>query len=170
MNTMAQERVVARVSRDQVEEFLIEETNLLDERRFDEWFALFEEGATYAVPQAGADGTARPETTLFYIADDYFRLGERVARMSRPDHHSEFPASICSRMISNVRIVRQDGDVVEAACKYMTSRSKNVSTDIFCGHHRYVLKVRDGTFSILAKTTYIDMNDLRPQGRVSIII
>lgn len=159
-----------RMTRIDVEDFLIAEAALLDHRCFSEWFALFEEGATYEVPQAGAHDDADAERTLFYVADDYFRLGQRVERMTKPDHHSEFPASICSRMISNVRIVEVEGDKIIVECRYLTTRSKNNVTDMFCGHHRYTLKVVPDGFRIRSKTTFIDMNDLRPQGRVSIFI
>lgn len=158
------------MTRSDIEAFLIEEAAMLDEHRFDDWFALFDEGATYKVPQAGADNDVMSGKTLFYIADDYFRLGQRVERMAKPDHHSEYPASTCSRMIGNVRILSAVDDKIEAECKYITHRSKNNVTDMYCGHHRYTFKIRDGKLRIGAKTTYIDMNDLRPQGRVSIII
>ena len=158
------------LARSDIEEFLVEEAAMLDERRFDDWFALFEEGATYKVPQAGAGNEEQSAKTLFYIADDYFRLRQRVERMTKPDHHSEYPASICSRLISNVRIIGSTADLIEVECKYITHRSKNNVTDVYCGHHRYSFRIADGKLRICAKTTYIDMNDLRPQGRVSIII
>lgn len=156
--------------RAQVELFLIEEAAMLDERRFDDWYALFTPTGTYKVPQAGAPDDANSAKTLFYIADDHGRLGERIKRMSKPDHHSEYPASICSRLIGNVRILPSDDGFIHAESRYITHRSKNNLTDVYCGHHRYLLTDAGGELRIAAKTTYINMNDLRPQGRVSIII
>lgn len=158
------------IDRSEVENFLFEEAAMLDERRFEEWYALFTNSATYNVPQAGASDDVSPAETLFYIADDYGRLGERIKRMSKPDHHSEYPASICSRLVSNVRIFPSDDGFIHVGSRYITYRSKNNLTDVYCGHHRYKLTAEHGKLQIAAKTTYIDMNDLRPQGRVSIII
>ena len=52
---------------------------------------------------------ADPATSLFYIADDYVRLRERVVRLTKKEAHSEFPRSQQRHMISNVRITGLSG-------------------------------------------------------------
>ncbi|PAL24240.1 aromatic-ring-hydroxylating dioxygenase subunit beta [Sphingopyxis sp. GW247-27LB] len=157
-------------SRAECEEFLIEEAALLNEGRFTKWYDLFLEGATYEVPQAGSPDEADSAEDLFYIADSYSRLGHRVARMTKKGHHSEWPASVCSRLIGNVRIVAKDDDGAHVESRFITHRSKNDVMDVFVGHHRYVLRVVDGNIRIAEKRSILDMNSLRPQGRVSIIV
>ena len=78
--------------RGRIEDFLYLEAELLDDWKVEEWFALFAEGATYEVPPTGTDETD-PATSLFYIADDYVRLRERVVRLTKKEAHSEFPRS-----------------------------------------------------------------------------
>ena len=89
-----------RPSRADFEEYLYDEVALLDEWRLDEWFALFAEGATYHVPTAGAPTDADPAKSLFYIADDYIRLRERIERLKKKDAHVEYPRSSLRHMIS----------------------------------------------------------------------
>ena len=73
----------AVLTRSELEDFLFLEAALLDNWQLDEWLALFVEGARYFVPPAGADDDADPSTTLFYVADDYHRLCERVKRLKK---------------------------------------------------------------------------------------
>lgn len=154
----------------EVEDFLIAEAALLDKWELDAWFALFAEGARYEVPQAAAPEDASPQTSLFYIADDYFRLSERVRRLKNPEAHSEFPRSVCARVISNVRIVKTDGNLAHVEAVFVTYRSKNEITDVFPGHHRYVLEARADGLRIASKRSTLALDNLRPQGRVSIIL
>jgi p-cumate 2,3-dioxygenase subunit beta len=158
------------LSRAEYEDFLYTEAALLDEWRMDEWFALFLEGATYEVPCAGAPDSADSSEDLFYISDNYFRLRHRVARMNKETHHSEFPHSAVTRMIGNVRILGSDESGASVGCTFVTHRSKNDVLSVYCGHHRYVLRSVDGQIRIVSKRTYLDLNSLRLQGRVSIIV
>ena len=152
------------------EDFLFNEAALLDEWRMQEWFALFLDDATYEVPCAGAPDSADSSEDLFYISDNYFRLGHRVARMNKETHHSEFPHSVVTRMIGNVRVLGSDANGVSVGCTFITHRSKNEITNVYCGHHRYVLRTVNGEIRIQSKRSYLDLNSLRPQGRVSIIV
>ncbi len=158
------------LSRSELEDFLYLEAALLDQWDLDGWLALFAEGARYLVPPAGADDSAVPATTLFYVADDYHRLTERVKRLKKRTAHAEFPRSRCRRMISNVRILGGNDARFEACANYVTWRSKMGRTDTFFGHHRYLLTCSEGAPRILEKTTFIDQDDIREQGKVSIIL
>lgn len=158
------------LTRPEYEDFLYHEAALLDEWRMDEWFALFVEGATYEVPCAGSPDSVDSAEDLFYISDNYFRLRHRVARMNKETHHSEFPHSVVTRMIGNVRILGSGEMGTEIGCVFITHRSKNDVLSVYCGHHRYVVRTIGGRIRIVSKKTFLDLNSLRPQGRVSIIV
>ena len=157
------------VGRAALEDFLYHEAALLDDWQLDDWLALFADGARYFVPPAGADDDADPATSLFYVADDYHRLCERVKRLRKRTAHAEFPRSRCRRMISNVRILGGDDKRFEAVANFVTWRSKMGRTDTFFGHHRYELTVTADGIRVLSKTTFLDADDIRDQGKVSII-
>jgi len=158
------------VTRAALEDFLFEEAALLDNWELDAWLRLFLEGARYLVPPAGADDDADPATTLFYVADDWHRLCERVKRLGKRTAHAEFPHSRCRHMVSNVRILDGDDDGFRATSNFVTWRSKMGRTDTFFGHHLYHLAVVDGAIRIRCKTTFLDADDIREQGKVSIIL
>jgi p-cumate 2,3-dioxygenase subunit beta len=160
----------AFISRIDVEDFLFREAELLDEWRLPEWLALFTDDAHYYVPSTDLAPDASPDNNLFYIADDRFRLGERVARLMKRTAHSEFPRSKVRHLVSNVRLhSTQDGEVGVRA-NFVTHRTKDGVTDQYVGSYRYRLLPHDGSFRILEKRCILDMDGLRPQGRISIIL
>lgn len=160
------------ITRPEVEDFLYAEAEMLDEWKLDEWFGLFEKGATYEVPTAGSEDDDSSSASLFYIADDYERLSHRVKRLAKNTAHAEWPRSVCVRSISNVRIteINSSDKTVKVRCTFMTHRSKNNVTHTFFGHHIYCLKIENSDITIVSKRTMLDMNSLYQQGRVSIIV
>lgn len=158
------------VTRADLEEFLYMEAALLDAWQLDEWLALFADNARYLVPSAGAADDADPATTLFYVADDYHRLSERVKRLKKPTAHAEFPHSKCRRLISNVRLLGGTDAEFSVTSNYVTYRSKMGSTQVYFGHHVYLMRRAENQFKILKKTSFIDADDIRDQNKVSIIL
>jgi p-cumate 2,3-dioxygenase subunit beta len=108
--TVAPPRVITRA---EVEDFLYYEAALLDEWKLNEWQELLTDDAAYYVPPNDQlEGDHR--TTLFLVADDRERIRQRIIRVLDPNCHAEFPKSRTRRLISNVRIVAREGDLVTA--------------------------------------------------------
>jgi p-cumate 2,3-dioxygenase subunit beta len=158
------------VSRLDVEDFLYLEASLLDQWRLTEWLQLFVEGAKYWVPPAGSADDVDPATTLFYVADDWFRLTERVKRLGKKTAHVEFPKSRCRHLVSNVRLLDGNDESFRATSNFVTYRSKGGKTETYLGHHNYTLCLVDGQLRIRHKTSFLDTDNLNEQGKVSIII
>lgn len=153
-----------------VEDLLYREADLLDRWQLDEWLTLFTEDAWYHVPPSDVDGdSATPDTALFYIMDDRTRMQERVIRLSKIGAHSEYPRSKVRHLVSNVR-VRREGDVIHARSSFAVWRSKDITSDVFVGHYLHELVEREGTLMIAGKKCVLDMEALRPHGRISIIL
>jgi p-cumate 2,3-dioxygenase beta subunit len=155
--------------RARIEDFLYLEADLLDDWRIEQWFALFAEGATYEVPPTGEADENDPATSLFYIADDYVRLRERVVRLTKSEAHSEFPRSRQRHMISNVRITGMTGTVADVTCNFVTYRAKRGVVDTYYGKHVYRIDVGTDPFCIRAKRSTLGMDMLYP-GKLTIII
>jgi p-cumate 2,3-dioxygenase beta subunit len=158
------------VSRADVEDFLFAEAELLDEWRLPEWLELFTDDAIYYVPATDLAMDASPDNNLFYVADDRFRLSERVKRLMKRTAHAEFPHSRTRHLVSNVRIKRMVGNEIEVGAAFITYRTKDGVTDTYFGSHRYRLIRHDATFRIKEKRCLLDSEGLRAQGRVSIIL
>jgi p-cumate 2,3-dioxygenase beta subunit len=155
--------------RARIEDFLYLEADLLDDWRIEEWFALFAEGATYEVPPIGEDDEYDPATSLFYIADDYVRLRERIVRLTKREAHSEFPRSRQRHMISNVRITDMSGAIADVTCNFVTYRAKRGVVDTYYGKHLYRIDCGVTPFKIKSKRSILGMDMLYP-GKLTIIV
>jgi len=153
-----------------VEMFLIEEAAMLDEWRLEDWRALFTDDGRYLVPNLAGDPYAPPNATLYLIADDAHHLAERVKRLNKETAHSEQPRSHTKRLVSNVRVLADDGAELKAQSAFVTFRASNGVTDTYFGRHEYALVPRADTWAIREKRTILEMGALRPHGRLSIIV
>ena len=157
-------------TRVEVEDFLIEEADLLDEWRLPEWLEMFTDDAQYLIPATDLPANASPDKNLFYIADDRFRLGERVKRLMKRTAHAEFPHSRTRHLVSNVRVRERREDEIDVTAAFVTYRTKDSVTDVYFGSNHYRLVPTDKSFRIREKRCLLDTDGLRPQGRVSIIL
>lgn len=162
-------------SRNDIEVFLYREAALLDNWKLPEWLALFTDDASYLVPTTTLTRDASPDSSLFFIGDDRFHLGERVARLGKRGAHAEFPRSRTRHMVTNVLIDEQlqtdAGVELKVSAAFSVYRFKEGNADHFVGCYYYRLLVgSDGSIKIREKRCQLDMDTLRPQGRISILL
>lgn len=162
-------QIANELTRAEVEDFLFEEAALLDAWRLSEWYALFTEDATYAVPPTDAPG-ADPHDTLFLISDDADRLRSRVEQLEGKSTWSESPRSRTRRMISNVRILRTEGDRSWVTCNFVVYRFRNDDTSTYVGHCEYQLVREEKGLRIQDRRAILDLESLRDVGKVSFIL
>ncbi|KYK47729.1 aromatic-ring-hydroxylating dioxygenase subunit beta [Bradyrhizobium diversitatis] len=158
------------VNRSDVEDFLFAEADLLDQWRLPEWLTLFTEDAKYEVPCTDLAPDASPDTSLFYIADDRVRLGERVKRLMKRTAHAEFPHSRTSRIVGNVRIRGRTEREIDVSCVFQTLRTKDGTTDLYFGTSNYKLATDGEGLKIREKRCLLGSEGLRPSGRISIVL
>ncbi len=158
-----------KLSRSDAEDFLIQEAALLDSWKLMEWTELFTEDGEYLVPATDdPEGTAGK--SLFLIYDDRHRLGERAKRLLKPTAHAEFPHSRTRHMISNVVTAEAADGMIPVTCNFVVFRSRMEVTNIYPGHAEYRL-VKDGDgLRIRSKKAVLDVDALRPHGKISIIL
>jgi p-cumate 2,3-dioxygenase beta subunit len=158
------------LARQNVEDFLFLEASLIDTWKLPEWLDLFTEDGAYYVPSTDVDPMASPDDNLFYIADDRYRLGERVKRLMKRTAHVEFPRSKLCHLVSNVRLLDTVNDEILVSAAFVTYRTKFAVTDIYFGTSYYRLVIRDGKLRIREKRAVLASDGLRAQGRVSFIL
>ncbi len=157
------------MTRQAIEDFLYEEAALLDEWRLDEWLELLTEDATYEVPSTDTpDGD--PQNTLFLIADDKTRIRSRVAQLLGKSAWAENPPSRTRRMISNVRVRQVEGEAIHVTANFAVYRLRFEQMDTYVGRYEYTLVQRDGRLKIRARRAILDLEALRPHGKVSFIL
>jgi p-cumate 2,3-dioxygenase beta subunit len=158
------------VTREQVEDFLFLEAELLDEWRLQEWEELLTDDATYRVPSNDCpDGD--PRTSLFIIADDRERIHQRILRVLSPNCHAEYPRSRTQRMISNVRIVKMDGALLHVSANFVCHRFRRGQRNYtYVGSLRYVLKAVNGALRIKERRVQLASEELGSLGSISFIL
>jgi p-cumate 2,3-dioxygenase beta subunit len=158
------------ITRAQVEDFLYAEADLLDNWRLHEWLALFDpEASGYYMPTTDLpDGDPRQD--LYLISDDMPKLRSRVEQLMGGLTWAENPRSRTRHMISNVKI---DG-VVEGAlsvrANFVAYRMRFQNIDPYIGEYRHRLRPSGGSFTILERRVVLDLEALRPHGKVSFIV
>ena len=101
--------------------FLIDEADMLDERRFEEWRDLFDEDGYYWVPLRPDQKNPEEEVSLFY--DDRKAMEVRFTRLRHPRIHSQLPHTRTCRIVGNVRIqdIKDNGQSCIVVSKLMVS-------------------------------------------------
>jgi p-cumate 2,3-dioxygenase beta subunit len=157
------------LARSEAEDFLFKEAALLDAWRLEEWANLFTEDGEYLIPATDAPDGA-PGTSLYLVYDDRHRLGERAKRLLKKTAHAEQPRSRTRHMSSNVMVAEAEGAVMPVFCNFVVFRSRMEKTDIYPGHAEYRLVRGSDGLRIRSKKAILDIDVLRPQGKVSIIL
>ena len=95
----------------EVEDFLYREAELLDERRYEEWLDLFTEDAHYWVPAVHGQTDPKLQNSLAY--EDKLLLRLRIERLKSPRAYSQKPASRCLHVLQEPDIEKADADAGE---------------------------------------------------------
>ena len=152
----------------EAQDLLTLEAALLDDWKTAEWSDLFTEDGEYLVPSTD-DPDGDPTKSLFLIFDDHIRLVQRGVRLLKRTAHAEYPHSRTTRLVTNVRVTPGDGaDRVD--CTFVVYRSRGDRLDIYPGRSIYEIVGRDGAHKIRKKTAILGLEELRPQGKLSIIL
>lgn len=138
-----------------VEEFLLNEADLLDSRRFEEWSELFTEDGVYWAPTEVDQQD--PLHTVSLIFDDRDAMRTRIARIRHPNAYFQIPQTRTSRIVTNVVILERppDRERITSRSKFMLHEYRpTVAGDherILSGTYFHELVVTDGGFKIARK-------------------
>lgn len=158
------------VTRAELEDLLYLEAHLLDEWRMEEWLELWAEDAEYVVP-TNDNPEADPDNDLMYINHDHRLLKGLVVRLMSVHAHREYPWSKTRHLVSNVRVLGEDGNgLVHADAAFMVWRFRNQDRDCYVG--RYDIRARRTPSGLLLvrKWVTLDAWTLAPYGAVSIVL
>jgi 3-phenylpropionate/cinnamic acid dioxygenase small subunit len=87
-------------------DFVYREARLLDEKRFDEWYELFTEGAHYWMPLTRDQPNGETCTSLFY--EDKLLLKVRIERLRHPNAFSQQQPSFCQHVLQQPSLEASD--------------------------------------------------------------
>jgi p-cumate 2,3-dioxygenase beta subunit len=168
--TDVRERPASRETTYEVEQFLFDEAELLDQWRLHEWLELFTPGAYYEVPTTDLpDGD--PAADLYLVHDDRFLLEQRVNSLLTRAAHAEYPHSATRRLITNVRVSEGDHDQLRVTANFAVYRFRSGVSDVYVGQYRHILARDDeGRFVYVQRRSVLANDVLRPHGKVSVLL
>ena len=157
----------------EIEEFLYREAELLDERRYEEWLDLFTEDAHYFMPMrrnVPRDELER-EFTREGIDVNWFdegkdTLGRRVKQILTGVHWAEEPPSRICHMISNVQLLHASPagpapTEVSVKSRFLIYRNRvETETDFLVGKREDLLRRVDGHWRIARRKIVLDQSVL----------
>ena len=99
--------------KEEVEDFLYREADLLDQRRFEEWLELLSDDVSYSMPlrrnvrfgQHAEHENTRPGKDICWFDEDKWTLSKRVEQLMTGIHWAEEPLSRTTRIISSVQLL-----------------------------------------------------------------
>ena len=119
-------------------DFIAHEAALLDERRFDDWLALFADDGHYWVPLLGA-GQADPFSHNSLAYEDRLLLQLRVERLKNPRAHSQHPASHSQHVLQPSRIEEEAADEVRLRTPFLYVEARGDDQILLSGTARHHL-------------------------------
>ena len=132
------------------EQFLYHEAQLMDEMRYEEWFALWLDTGSYWVPIDPDDSV--PGERVSIIRDDYLRLEQRIDRLKSGSVLAlEEMRGAMRRIVSNIVVTSDSVDGVSVESNFMLGIARSAEQQFWMGRSFHDLKREGDGYRIAAK-------------------
>jgi len=170
---VSEERINRLLLKDEIEQFLYQEAELLDERRFEEWLDFLTEDIRYWMPMRRnvKFGELDREFTREGHDINWFDEGKdtlvrRVNQILTGVHWAEEPLSRVCHSVSNIQILYATPSLsqpteVSIKCRFLVYRNRvETETDILVGKREDTLRNVNGQWKIAQRKIILDQNVL----------
>ena len=160
--------------REEIEDFLYLEADLLDQRRFKEWLDLLAEDLVYFMPmrrnvkfgQHAERENTRQGEGISWFDEDKWTLGKRVEQILTGVHYAEEPLSRVTHMVSNVRLLDvrpsvEDAQEVTCGCRFLVYQNRvEYENYTFVGRRTDELRRAGTSWQIARREIILEQNVL----------
>ena len=167
------EQITRLLLKQEIEDFLYYEADLLDERRYEDWLTLIADDVRYWMPmrrnvKVGETGRefTRAGQDINWFDEGKETLTRRVKQILTGMHWAEEPVSRISHMISNVRLIEADPSPAEpervtVRCRFLIYRNRvETETDFMVGKREDILRREGEDWLIARRKIILDQNVL----------
>jgi 3-phenylpropionate/cinnamic acid dioxygenase small subunit len=156
---------VDTATRIEVEDLLVDEAELLDDRRFEEWLALFTDDLEYTAPIKVSRKSPAPDVVdeIGHFDDTRASLELRVRRLRTDVAWAEDPPSHTRRLVTNIRARTTDVDGeldVRSNLLLFRSRADRGAHDLIVGERHDRFRRVDGRWRIASRRAVLDQSSL----------
>jgi len=167
--TLSQSRLDELLLKNEVEDLLYLEADLLDTRQYEPWLDLFTDDVRYWMPlrknvpwRERAEDSSRDDE-VGWFDDDKATLTKRVKQLLTGIHWAEEPISRVSHFVSNVRIagVPDTTGQLPVTCRILVYRNRmETETDFLVARREDLLRRVDGELKIAKRKILIEQSVL----------
>lgn len=157
----------ARVDREthwEIEQFLYQESECLDDRRLDDWLELIDEDIDYKVPvRVSQEGRHSDFLDTYHLFETYDTLSDRITRRSGEYAWSERPPSRTRHFVSNVRVEPGDAEdeyEVKSNVLLYVSKGDSAKYEMLSAKREDVVVDTEDGLKIRERTAYLDISTL----------
>jgi 3-phenylpropionate/cinnamic acid dioxygenase small subunit len=150
-----------------IEQFYYAEAAALDERRYEDWLALFTDDAHYWMPVRRTrtsneiDQEFSAPGSVAYFDDTKDMLAGRVRKLLSGYAWAEDPPSRTRHLITNVRILEEIENTLRVDSNFHLYRTRlNSEEDSWIGHRQDVLRRTTDSFRIARRSIYLEQTVL----------
>lgn len=167
------DRITRLLLKQEIEEFLYHEAELLDERRYEDWLKLIADDIRYWMPMRRnvkvgehAREFTRADHDINWFDEGRETLDRRVRQIMTGIHWAEEPVSRITHIVSNVQLREATpsvGDAAEVAVKsrFLVYRNRvETETDILVGKREDLLRRVGSGWQIARRKIILDQNVL----------
>jgi len=158
----------------EIEDFLYNESELLDQRRFEEWLETLSDDLVYFMPirRNVKFGThARKENTregidISWFEDDKWTLSKRVEQIYTSKHWAEEPLSRVCHMVSNIQLLDikpsiEKPEKVSVRSRFLIYQNRaETESYFFCGKRSDTLCKNNSIWKLTRREIILDQNVL----------
>src|SRR3954452_24491333 len=144
-------------SETQIQKFLYGEARLMDEHRYSDWLALWDDDGIYWVP-CNSEGTD-PENEVAIIYDNHSRLTDRIARFESGTVMAQNPKTKMRRVVSNIEIAESNERETTVASNFLLIEVRQLQQIIWAGQSTHRLRMTADGFKIGFKKVILVNND-----------
>jgi 3-phenylpropionate/cinnamic acid dioxygenase small subunit len=160
--------------KEEIEDFLYAEADLLDQRRFDEWLGLLADDLHYFMPMRrnvpfgthAEQENTRAGRDISWFDEDKWTLTKRVEQILTGIHWSEEPLSRVCHFVTNIRLEAARPSVAQAREVAVGSRflvyQNRVATEtyLFAGRRNDLLRREAAGWRLARREILLDQNVL----------
>ena len=159
--------------KEEIEEFLFQEAELLDERKFEEWLDLLTDDIRYWMPMRRnvKFGELEREFTregqdINWFDEGRDTLERRVKQILTGVHWAEEPLSRICHFVTNVQLLNvapsaSEPTEVSVKCRFLVYRNRvQTETDFLIGKREDTLRKVEGAWKIAQRKIILDQNVL----------
>ena len=160
--------------KDEIENFLYREAELLDERRFTEWLDLLTDDLVYFMPIVRnvrfgdvARARTREGLDINWFDEDKWTLSKRVEQLNTGIHWAEEPASRVSHLVTNVQVVDvapslDDPRAATVKSRFLIYQNRlERETSLFVGKRLDALRREGGVWKLARREITLDQSVLQ---------